>query len=235
VPFNKETANSYEVGIKADLLEHKLRTNLALYTAKYEGVQVLTSPEVGCAGFPGVSIDASQCVVNGGNERASGVEAEVTLVPVEGVTLGANISYSHISLSDVPKALLGPDGNFVLDFLPSWTGSLSAQYRGPNMDALDGSHVTGRIGAEYVSNAFGSTPNSVVPVAIAAQIPSRTIVDGRLGLAGFAVAGGDCEVAGYVKNLTNNKAINYDFNAAANIPVLYQPARTYGVELLFDF
>jgi iron complex outermembrane receptor protein len=235
VAFNKETANSYEAGIKSDLLDHKLRVNVALFTVKYGGVQVLTNPEAGCAGIPGISVYASQCIVNGGNERASGAETEVTWVPVEGLTLAGNISYTHVSLSDVPKALQAPDGSYWPVFLPKYTGSLSAQYRGPNIEPLHGAHVAGRIEADYVSNAFGSTPNSITPVAQAAQIPARTIVDGRLGLAGFALGAGDCEIAAFAKNLTNNRAINYDFNAAALIPVNYQPARTYGVDLLFNF
>jgi iron complex outermembrane recepter protein len=235
VPFDKETANSYEAGIKSDLLDHKLRVNLAVFTVNYQDVQVLTNPEQGCAGIPGISVYASQCIASAGNERASGAEAEVTWVPVEGLTLAGNLSYTHVSLSDIPHVLLGPDGNYVPVFLPAWTGSLSAQYRGPNMDALRGTHITGRIEADYVSNAFGSTPNSTVAVAEAAQIPARTIVNGRLGLAGFVVGGGDCEIAGYVKNLTDNKAINYDFNGAAVIPANYQPARTYGIDLLFNF
>jgi TonB dependent receptor len=119
--------------------------------------------------------------------------------------------------------------------IPSWTGSLSAQYRGPGIPALGGSHITGRIEGDYVSSAFGSTPNSIVAVANAAKIPARTIVNARLGLAGFEFQGADVEVAGYVKNLTNNKDINYDFNAAAVLPVTYQFARTYGINVIVDF
>jgi iron complex outermembrane recepter protein len=235
VPFKPEKVKSTEVGIKSDLLDRRLRVNLAAYTARYTDVQVLTNPEAGCANVPGVSFTASQCIASGGNERASGFEGEVTLVPVEGVTLGANMSYTHVKVSNVPTSLTGPDGNFVLAFVPSWTGSLSAQYRGPDLGLLGGSHVTGRIQGNYTSSAFGSTPNSVVPVANAAQIPGRTLVDGRLGLGGFKVAGAEAEVAAYVKNLTDNKAIVYDFNAAAVIPASYQRAREFGIDLIANF
>jgi iron complex outermembrane receptor protein len=138
---------------------------------------------VGCAKVPGVALTAGQCIVNGGNERANGVEAEVTLVPVEGLTLGGNLSYTHVSLSDVPHLLLAPDGSYWPVFLLDWTGSLSAQYRGPdmnalgNMDLLRGTHIVGRIDADYTSSSYGSTPNSVAGVEQAAQIPARTIVN----------------------------------------------------------
>jgi iron complex outermembrane receptor protein len=235
IPFNKETANSYEAGIKSDLLDHKLRMNLALFTVEYKGIQVFTNPAQGCKNFPGLAAYAASCVVNGGNERASGAELEVTAVPVEGLTLGGSLAYTHVSLSDVPAALLAPDGNYVPIFIPAWTGTLSAQYRGPDMNALGGSHVVGRIEANYVSNAFGSTPNSTAAVAQVAQIPTRTILNGRIGLGGFQVGGGNCEIAAFFRNLTDNKAVIYDFNGAAAVPVNYQQARTYGVDLLFDF
>jgi iron complex outermembrane receptor protein len=235
VPFDSERVKSYEVGIKSDLLDQKLRLNFAAYSANYTNVQVLTNPSAGCANVPGVSATASQCVVNGGNEKANGIEAEVTFIPLEGLTLAGNTAYTHVKISDVPATLKAPDGNFVLSFLPSWTASLSAQYRGPDMDMLHGAHVTGRVGGNYVSSAFGSTPNSVVAVADAAKIPGRTIVDGRLGLGGFQLASAETEVALYVKNLTNNKEIIYDFNSAANIPAIYQRAREFGIDLVANF
>jgi iron complex outermembrane receptor protein len=235
IPFAPETAKSYEVGIKSDFLNHTLRVNLAGFAATYDNVQVLTNPAAGCAAIPGVSVFASQCIVSGGDEKANGIEAEISVVPVEGVTLGGNMSYTHVTLSNVPPDLRAADGNYVPVLIPAWTGSLWAQYRGPSLGVLGGSHVTGRIDADYSSSSFGSTPNSTVAVADSAMIPARTIVNGRLGLGGFRIGGADIEVAGYVKNLTNNRAITYDFNAAALIPVFYQAPRLYGINVIADF
>ena len=39
VPFEAETAQSFEAGIKADLLDRKLRTSLAVYHADYDNYQ----------------------------------------------------------------------------------------------------------------------------------------------------------------------------------------------------
>jgi iron complex outermembrane recepter protein len=235
VPFGAETAKSYEIGLKSDLLQHKLRLNVAAFTADYAGVQVLTNPAAGCATVPGVSPTAAQCIVNGGDERANGVELEVTYVPIDGVTLAGNTGYTHVTISNVPASLIGSDGNYVPVFLPDWTASLSAQYRGPELGGLGRSHVVGRIDANYTGSSFGSTPNSVVAVADSARIPARTIVNGRFGLAGFKVGSGEAEIAAFVKNLTDNKAITYDFNAAAVIPALYEHAREWGVDMNFNF
>jgi iron complex outermembrane receptor protein len=235
IPFSPSFARSVEAGVKSDLLDHKLRVNLAGYTVKYTNLQVLTNPTVGCSSVPGVSIFATQCIVSGGDERANGFEAEVTLVPVNGLTLSGNVGYTDANLSNTPKSLLAPDGTFANGFIPAWTATVSAQYAGPDIGALGGSHIIGRIEGDYTSSAFGSTPNSVRSVANAARIPARWLVDARLGLGGFKVRRAEVEVAGYVKNLTDNRSITYDFNAAALIPVNYQRARTYGIDLIVGF
>jgi hypothetical protein len=35
--------------------------------------------------------------------------------------------------------------------------------------------------------------------------------------------------------ITNNKAITYDFNSGVDIPVLYQRAREFGIDLTANF
>jgi len=44
VTFNPSTAKSWEAGVKSDLLDRRLRFNLALFTVKYNDVQILTTP-----------------------------------------------------------------------------------------------------------------------------------------------------------------------------------------------
>ena len=41
--FPPETATSWEAGIKADLLDRRLRTNLSLFSVKYENFQTAQS------------------------------------------------------------------------------------------------------------------------------------------------------------------------------------------------
>ena len=71
-----ETNWSYEAGLKADWLERRLRTNLAVFRNEYEGLQYgVTSPS---GGFDRI---------NAGDVTMDGLELEVTAVPVEGLEL----------------------------------------------------------------------------------------------------------------------------------------------------
>jgi hypothetical protein len=218
--------------IKSDLLDRRLRFNLALYTVKYNDVQILTNPVVGCAGKPGVSLAAAQCVVNGGDSRASGLELEATLVPVTGVTLAGNMAYTNYYYTRVDPALRGPDGTFVPYYDPAWTANVSAQYHGPQL--FSGTHIVARADANYSSSAYPAS-NSTLPLLTLGKLPSRWIVNARAGLAGFQAGGAEVEVSGYVKNLTNDKSIVYGVNLGADFALNYQTARMYGVDLIVSF
>jgi iron complex outermembrane receptor protein len=233
VTFNPSTAKSWEAGLKSDLLDRRLRLNVALFTVKYSDVQILTNPLVGCAGKPGVSLTASQCIVNGGDSRASGLELEATLVPFTGLTLAGNMAYTNYYYTRVDPALRGPDGTFVPYYDPAWTAAVSAQYHGPEL--LGGAHLVTRADANYSSSAYPAS-NSTLPLLTLAKLPSRWIVNARLGLAGFQVGGGaDLEVSGYVKNLANDKSIVYGVNLGADFALNYQTARMYGLDLIVSY
>src|SRR5581483_8473383 len=59
VVFQPSTAKSWELGVKADMLDNTLRTNLAVFRVDYTNVQVESSPAAG--GCPTASPFASQC------------------------------------------------------------------------------------------------------------------------------------------------------------------------------
>jgi iron complex outermembrane receptor protein len=234
IKFSPELARSYEVGLKSDFLDHRVRFNVAGFTADYTNVQIFTDPESGCANVPGVSLTSPLCVVNGGNAKANGVEIEATVLATTGLTLAGNVSFTHTYYTFVYPDLRASDGTFESEYTPTWTASLSAQYRGAEIPSLHDAYPFGRITGNYTSSQWGF-PNSPLPVEEAGKIPSQWIAHLRFGLGGFKVGAAQVEVAGYVQNLTNNKALLVDFNASAVIPGTYQPARMYGVEVNAGF
>ncbi len=73
-----ETNWSYEAGLKADWLDRRLRTNVAVFHNEYDGLQFgVTTPDGGFGR------------INAGNATINGLELEVTAVPVEGLELNA--------------------------------------------------------------------------------------------------------------------------------------------------
>ncbi|MCK7596657.1 TonB-dependent receptor [Microbulbifer sp. CAU 1566] len=70
--FDPETVDTYEFGVKADLLNNRLRLNAAAFRADYDDMQVTIQQLNPAGGF-------SSAVLNAGQARIQGLELEATL------------------------------------------------------------------------------------------------------------------------------------------------------------
>jgi iron complex outermembrane receptor protein len=88
-PYDPETVDNYEVGVRTEWLDHRLRMNLTLFDEKYKNKQeeVLTPAPNGPPG----SIET--VVRNAAAATIKGVELEVTAAPVDNVTLYSSAGY----------------------------------------------------------------------------------------------------------------------------------------------
>jgi iron complex outermembrane receptor protein len=231
VTFNPSFATSWEAGVKSDLFHKTLRVNTDVFLVKYTGVQTLTSPMTGCANVPGVAKGGAQCIINGGNARAYGLELEATYVtPVQGLVLNGNVGYTDFYYTEIDPALRAADGTFVPNYNPKWTAALGINYSGPDLNSLGGAHVLGRFDGTFSSRQYITT-NEVFSVLDANQVPSTRLFNIRLGLGGFHVIGAEVEIAGYAKNLFDNKNLQYGTPLGLIVAGNYQPGRYYGVDL----
>ena len=148
--FRPERLTDYEGGIKATLLDRRLRLNLAGFYYDYTDLQV---PEL--VGF-------AVTTANAGTARDYGVEAEATFAPVPAFELDASATYLHARYT----AYTGPDparpllpaidytGNR-LNNAPDFTGHLSGQY---SWTMPRGSLVL-KLEADYTTKFFFSAAN----------------------------------------------------------------------------
>ena len=88
--FEPEENRAMEVGIKADWLDSRLRTNLAIFRNKGSDVQRVVNT-VFDAGF---GPQTTSFVNNAGDTVIDGAELEITALPWEGMTLTAAIGFS---------------------------------------------------------------------------------------------------------------------------------------------
>jgi iron complex outermembrane receptor protein len=128
VPYAPETNWTYEVGIKTDLLDRRLRVNANYFYAKIDDLALNATVEVapGIFDFP---------VQNAGKATIQGLELELTARPVESLTLFLNgtlqdAEYDSLNPTSAPAqapALYGvqptppqvPDYTFAVGF--DWT------------------------------------------------------------------------------------------------------------------
>jgi iron complex outermembrane receptor protein len=86
--FSPETVTSYEVGVKTDLLDRKLRLNLSGFINDYKDRQL---PLADCSGLG--SLAPCGAVQNAGSGKIQGLEAELTATPVVGLSIEGSLSY----------------------------------------------------------------------------------------------------------------------------------------------
>ena len=234
--YGPETARSIEAGFKADFLDRRLRTNLAVYTVKYRHVQsaqgsTLLGPSVGAVGpYLGTFI------LDQGDLKNSGAELEVTAAPVEGLTVGGSLNYSHSKFGNVNPILLALYGGvFEPTLRPKWAAGLWGQYE--SKPVVGTGYLSVRVDANWRSrsdanpNEGPSNPTNRPFYEPVYSLPPAWLVNSRISLRELEIAGTKAEVAVWAKNLFNDRSSTfpglYGFVAASN----YQPARTFGIDL----
>ncbi|WP_164857333.1 TonB-dependent receptor [Sphingomonas crocodyli] len=244
ITFKPERAYSYEGGIKADLFDRRFRSNLAVFHVDYKAMQYTTS---GLLTGVASSAPFAQAVVSSADGKATGFEWENTVVPVNGLTLTANVGYTDFKFERgtiFPGFVLQSGAPGYQPFQrPKWTGSLAAQY--DSAELVAGGHLSIRADANFRSKilmtsdiAPGSGPTAQASQALidSATTPFQWIVNGRAGLIGMEVGGTKLDLGIWGRNIFDNRNITqyigFDLGPIGSVgSVIYERARTYGVDL----
>ena len=226
-PFDPETAQSWEVGLKSDFLDRRLRANLAAFTVKYKHVQQ-TVP-----GYVVGRLELPELITDLGDARAKGFEAEVTALPTPGLTLGSGLSYTKFEFTRV-NPIFGTPDTFPVWLRPSWTANMSASYESEPL--FGEARLTARLDASWRSKLV--TPGFFGPVPGYESI-FRTgndwLVNGRLALKDIEFSRGTAEFALWARNLLDNdKPLWAGYQGYAGATT-YTPARTFGVDVIFNY
>ncbi|MEP7243331.1 MAG: TonB-dependent receptor [Gammaproteobacteria bacterium] len=104
VPFNPETLDSYELGIKSDWFDRNLRLNASVFYSKYSDLQLSlqTCPQFGGTGSP------CGAWANAGNAEIKGLEVESVIRPFKGFLIDASFSYLDFDYTSINPAVGGP-------------------------------------------------------------------------------------------------------------------------------
>ena len=249
IGFVPETASSFELGLKADFLEHKLRTNLALFYVDYKHFQQpssTTSPEAvaflnaqyGVALGSALAPVLSTFVQQAHDVRAKGFELEVTALPTSGLTVGGSLAYTDTQFLNILPTFLAAQGGQYEPFVrPKWTGSLYFSYDSKPIFA--NAYVNVRVDALYTGKtlitgspdvrlAQGFPENSLAT-------PANAVINGRIALKNIEIAGAKTEFSVWGRNLTDRNYMNSNLFLPTGTAINYMPARTYGLELSLSF
>ena len=239
---------SYEVGLKSDWFDHRLRLNAAAYYNKYRDLQKI---------IPTGALFKS-AAVNLGRVTIWGVDADLTARPIDDISLTINYSYLDFTMDYIP-ALAGtiydnvfnPSSPytagdniaslFTLQYAPKHSISASGDYTFLHLSSGDiTAHVDYRWQSRYTT---GSNFGPAVGNNRLADVKSYGIINGRLTLTTELATGSKATFSIWGKNIANkryksgivpftNGQIPGAITSANNV---WNDSRSYGVNLGFEF
>ena len=126
--FDKETADSVEIGLKSDLLDQRLRLLVAAWHTQFDDLQVQVLRPA----------DGAFAVSTAKGATSQGVELEGTLAVTEALTLNASVQWLDATYDNGTGTLSGvaPLDGQDLPFASEWTGTVGANFETPVSDAL---------------------------------------------------------------------------------------------------
>ncbi len=120
--YNPEYLWAYELGVKSEWFQHRLRVNLDGFFYQYSDMQVevFVPP-------------ANAITENAATSHISGVDLEVAARPIAPLELHTTLAYLHARYENFPGAYVNPFGNFnasgnALNQAPDWAYTGGATY-----------------------------------------------------------------------------------------------------------
>lgn len=224
-PYDPETVDAFEIGMKSDFWNGRARLNVAAFYNDYKDLQLDTVRPLDSAGGQETLVD------NAASAKTQGVEAELTVIPLEGLTLISNVGYLDAKYKSFTADLDGDgdiDDNSGLKFrrAPKWQVTLGANY-----EYLLPSD-SGSVDLNVRWSWRDQTELTVLNLPVGHQ-KSVGILNGTVS---YTTPDDHMRVSLYGRNLTNEQYVEYVL-PVANLFNFGSPSipREYGIELTFQY
>ena len=219
--FDPETVDNYELGIKSEWLDNRLRVNANIFFMEYEDKQEeLQLPDSSGTGQKTVVTNASSATIQG-------IEFDVQAYVSDRLSLRANLGYLDTEYDNFQYTAL--DGTVVdlssLEFrrAPDVTGTLDATYEWD----MAGGTAWVRGSYHYIGGHFTNVTNSPE-----LENDGQSLVDASVN---YAMSNG-LTLSLFGRNLTDEDGYSHGYDVAGlwSYAAVRAP-RTYGVELVYNF
>ena len=231
-PVDEEEVATYEVGLKTQLFENRLRFNLAGYLSDYQNIQRTISDTVLIGGVPQVL----QIPRNAAEAEIWGFEAEATAVVFEGFRFDASLGYTNASYDEFGGIDANRDGVFDpavdnplaadLEFerVPEWQYTVAASYETAIAD-LGFLHF--RTAYQWLDSQFVDTLNSP-----SLRLDSYGLLDASVS---YVDPSERYEVSVFGRNLNDAEFHDFGFDGGTHRAVWGGQPRTWGVRVSASF
>lgn len=223
--FEEEKVTAQEIGVKAQLLDNRLRINSDVFRSSFKDQQLNFS-------IPGSLTDTS--VANAGSSTLQGFELDMTWLAARSLILVLNYAYLDSEIDEAINPLTGATTNqFVFNSAPrhAYTAAIDWTVRenGYGRLALNATY-------SFTDERNGGGVKEFTTFQADRQ-DDFAVLNARLGYYDIPVFGGLLTVAAWGKNLADTV---YTINNIHNLPQagrasLWGEPRTYGLDLIFSY
>ncbi len=221
--FDPESVTSYEIGIKSEWFDRRLRLNAATFYMDYKDLQI---NDISFSQNTGTLILRTD---NIGSAEIQGLELEIQAVPMPGLDIGATLGYLDFDITSLDPTLQVQTVNLNTKNVrtPEWSASTHLQYTWPWRDYGEFS-VRGDWAFEDSSFSDIANTPSVIRKA-------HSIVNARIS---FEMPKNGWQLTLLGTNLTNKRVINSgssDLGAFGFTEAIYNRPREWGVTIRKTF
>ena len=216
--FDSETLWSYELGIKSEWLDDRLRLNVAGFISEYEDIQINVQSDPNNVRITDV--------LNAGEATVQGVEADLTLAPTPDLRITINYGYLDAQYDEIISAT-GADISSQYRFVhaPENTAAFDVSY--------DLSTAIGRISTN-LNYTMQSEKYSAASIAGGEYIiDDYGLFNARLSLAEIPGLNG-MRLGLWGRNLADEEYYINQFNIGRPGAMFGEP-RTYGIDFMVEF
>lgn len=230
--YNPEDLTSFEVGLKTELLDRRLRFNVAGFHMQHKDLQVQQF-QAGAQGSTSVT-------VNAGKAKYTGIEVETQAILVPGFQVFGTMGYvdrkydEFLILDPATDKIVNVADTARFPHSAALTWNVGAQYDVPEFPV-------GKLSARVEYNHRGRTyfhPTTVgTPLNDVIAADGRGLLDGRITLSEIPVGGTQVSIAVWGKNLTDEeyRVHGIDFGGLGYGGAVYGEPRSFGVDLTAQF
>ncbi len=223
---DEETIISYEVGMKGDFLDRRLRVNGAIFNMEYEDYQgsIQTGPQ-----------PAERDNLNIGDNTIVGAEIDLTAMLSEAMTFTLAAGYLDTEMGEdsVDPGTGAPPTELIddLPYAPELSYSATLDYYRPIMNGLTLEW--------HVNYSYQDESESGIVVGTSQLNDDYGLWDASVSLSDIPLAGGVFKVTVWGQNLTDEEYVVSNIGpfaalGASEISPFGDP-RTYGVTLSYDY
>ncbi len=235
--FKPETVTSYEIGVKSELFDRRVRLNIAGYYNEYDDLAVVVPVADAPAGTFATKIG------NAGKVTYAGIEADLQAALTDNFSIDGTIGYVDIKtktfLAGISPVAGKPAVNIASIVKPTYTAPLTANIALNARFPIGSGNtaIVGRIGYTHEDGRYNFANELSSPFNEQIKTDARDLIDAQIAIEKLALAGGEARVMFWVRNLTNAKDFvrGIDFGQLGYAGGYYADPRTYGVTLGVKF